>query len=94
MPYPSVNLEPPPKPAPSPIVAFHAVRKAFTHEPVACVVCGARPCETFADAIHADGNVTGWVPVCEACAKPAPESPPAPEKPPVVETTPAPGPAQ
>lgn len=82
MPYPSVNLEVSPaavpdgpKPDPSPIIGFRALRHAYTHDAVKCVKCGT-PTEQFADADHADGSVTGWVPICEKCApppKPQPE---------------------
>ena len=84
MPYPSVNLEvspEAPKPAPSPIIGYRAFRHAYTHDEVKCVKTGV-VCDTFADAVHADGSVTGWVPISEAAFKAATLDEPKPAAPP------------
>lgn len=69
--YPTVDLEGPPegedKPAPLPIVSHIAHRDAWATDGP-CSLCGA-PCSTFADAVHEDGSVSGWVRVCETCTK-------------------------
>jgi len=73
MPMPTANLEPPPKSDPTPIVSYRAFRTAYTHDDRPCSKCG-KPTERFADAVHDDGNVTGWTPICEACV-PTPARP-------------------
>jgi len=107
--YPSVNLEGPPEPAkdapkppPSPVVEYRAHRDAFASD-APCSQCG-KPCSTFADAVHEDGSVSGWVRICEECsprpkkgklgtAVKAPEPSPAESTPDAPPVTPPPSPS-